>query len=120
MIGEIGKRIKQLLKSSRQTQKQLSISTGIPESTLSEIIHGKKDPSISKIKTLAEFFNVDLNWLVSGKPFEKGEQTMLAVAESGQAKHYLPSNSGEDRKTSASMEANEQTNKYIPEIVDIL
>ena len=47
------------------TQAELNRQTGIPKSTISEVLAGKKPFSKSMIRTLADFFKVDTSVLAS-------------------------------------------------------
>lgn len=86
----IGQRIKQLLDEKKLSQKEMAEGTGIPGSTLSELIQGKKEPGISKARRIAEYLNVDLHWLVVGEPFSRGSYT-ARVSESDQSAGYAAS-----------------------------
>lgn len=67
-----GSRVKKLLKENRQSQKRLAEETGIPQSTLSDIVKEKKLPSIEKAHSIAAFLNSDLHWLITGKTAPTG------------------------------------------------
>lgn len=51
--------IKELRKKRGIQQKELAISIGVAQPTISEWESGKKDPSGERLKKLAEFFGVD-------------------------------------------------------------
>lgn len=87
-MNGIGQRIKQLLKSREQSQKALSQATGIPQSTLSDIIKEKKQPSIDKVELIADFLQVDLHWLIAGRPFSPPPAASAGVAESEGRRAY--------------------------------
>lgn len=87
-MNGIGQRIKQLLKSRAQSQKALSQATGIPQSTLSDIIKEKKQPSIDKVQLIADFLQVDLHWLIAGRPFTPPPSASAGVAESEGRRAY--------------------------------
>ncbi len=78
---KFGKRILSCLKSAGISQKAASQETGIPQSTLSDLIKGKKEPGISRARILAEFLEVDLHWLITGSTFYPLPQTEGEVAE---------------------------------------
>lgn len=85
----VGKRIKQLSKAQNLTQKSLARLSGIPESSLSDVIKGKKSASIEKFAIIAEVLTVDLHWLIFGHSFQ-AESGEGAVAEKDGRKDYLP------------------------------
>ena len=51
--------VKELRKKAGIQQKELAISIGVAQPTVSDWESGKKDPSGERLKKLAEFFNVD-------------------------------------------------------------
>lgn len=57
--------LQHLLEARNITQAELSRRTGIPKSTISEVLAGKKPFSKSMIRVLAEFFHVDKSLLMS-------------------------------------------------------
>jgi len=67
----ISDRIKKLMKDRQINQKQLSIGAGIPQPSLSEILKNKYEPGVHTVRRIAEYLNVDLNWLITGKYLEE-------------------------------------------------
>lgn len=65
----IAKRIKELMKEKSINQKQLASSINMHQSNVSEWLSGKKEPSILSLWKLADFFNVDIDYLVGRKEF---------------------------------------------------
>lgn len=59
-----------LMKSKGCTAYQVSKATGIAQSTLSDWKSGKSTPKSDKIKTLAEYFGVTPEYLMTGKNLE--------------------------------------------------
>lgn len=57
--------LRHLLESKSITQSELHRQTGIPKSTISEVLAGRKPFSKMLIRTLAEFFKVDVSVLTS-------------------------------------------------------
>lgn len=45
------------------TQREVSRETGIPQSTLANYETGRTQPDIENLGILADFYNIDLNWL---------------------------------------------------------
>jgi transcriptional regulator with XRE-family HTH domain len=67
-MDRAGKRIRDLRKARKLTQPQITDATGVPQSTLSEIERGEsKDPSAEVLLKLAAFFEVEPEWLLSGR-----------------------------------------------------
>jgi transcriptional regulator with XRE-family HTH domain len=61
----LGKRIEQLMKMRGVTKYRVSKDTGIPYTTLSQIISGRtKDPQVSVLQALADYFEVPLDYLL--------------------------------------------------------
>ena len=84
-----GKRIKQQSRAQNLTQKSLARLAGIPESSLSDVIKGKKSASIEKFAIIAEVLKVDLHWLIFGRSFQATTEEG-AVAEKDGRTDYLP------------------------------
>ena len=57
--------LRHLMEAKDVTQAELHRQTGIPKSTISEVLGGKKPFSKTLIRTLADFFNVDASVLAS-------------------------------------------------------
>lgn len=54
--AEFGQRLKHLLKSNDIQQKNLSLSIGIDQNTVSAWITGKQEPTLSNIWSVLDFF----------------------------------------------------------------
>ena len=117
----IGARIKQILRENKQTQKELSRATGIPESTLSDIIKEKKEPGTAKVRLIAEFLKVDLNWLVKGEAFRESAYKGGKIAEAVDRAEY---GTRPPKTDEPGMEAGERRGdyrlKFMSEIISIL
>ena len=57
--------LRHLMEAKDVTQAELHRQTGIPKSTISEVLGGKKPFSKTLIRTLADFFSVDTSVLAS-------------------------------------------------------
>lgn len=57
--------LRHLMESKGVSQAQLSRDTGLPKSTISEILAGKKPFSRQVIRSLADFFHVDVSILTA-------------------------------------------------------
>lgn len=58
------KQLEKLLNKHKMTAYELSRKTGISTSTLTDWKMGRYTPKIDKIKKLAEFFGVDINYFL--------------------------------------------------------
>lgn len=117
----IGARIKQILRENKQSQKELSQATGIPESTLSDIIKEKKETGMDKVRLIAEFLEVDLNWLVKGEAFRESAHTGGKISEAVERAEYgaKPPKGGQ-RGTEARERREDYRLKFMNEIISIL
>jgi transcriptional regulator with XRE-family HTH domain len=62
---DIGKQIDKLLSRHKITRLKLSKDTGIPYTTLTQIINGRtKNPQIKALETIADYFQVSINYLL--------------------------------------------------------
>lgn len=57
-------RIKLLMKESELNQVKLAEKIGLKQNTISAWLCGKKEPSITSLWLLADFFDTDLDYLV--------------------------------------------------------
>jgi HTH-type transcriptional regulator/antitoxin HigA len=57
--------LKHLLEAKGVTQQQVSQATGIPKSSISEVLSGKKQITKQMIRKLAEYFQIDASVLTS-------------------------------------------------------
>lgn len=61
----------QKLKKAREntgfTQREVSKETRIPQSTLANYETGRTEPDIENIGILADFYEIDVNWLLGTK-----------------------------------------------------
>lgn len=59
--------IKQLMKAEQLTQMQLANAIHVGQSTISEWLSGKNEPSIESLWKLADYFDVSIDYLVGRK-----------------------------------------------------
>ena len=59
--------IKQLMTSEHLTQMQLAKCLSVGQSTISEWLSGKNEPSIESLWKLADYFDVSIDYLVGRK-----------------------------------------------------
>lgn len=63
-MSEIPHQIEKLMKSKNVTRLKLSNDTGIPYTTLTQIINGRtKNPQIKALEVIADYFQVSLDYL---------------------------------------------------------
>ena len=63
----IAKRIKELMKEENLTQVALAAKIGVKQNTISAWLLEKKEPSIRSLWLLADYFNVDIDYIVGRK-----------------------------------------------------
>jgi transcriptional regulator with XRE-family HTH domain len=63
----VGKRLLQVIKAKKLSQNKLALSIGVSSGNISDIIKGKNSPSAKFLTLLSEQYNVNLNWLLTGK-----------------------------------------------------
>lgn len=73
-------RFKQLLDEKHIKVSQVSRETGIAPSTLSDWKNGKSTPKYDKMKRIAEYFNVDVEWL-SGESDQMWKTENINISE---------------------------------------
>lgn len=62
----LGQKIKDKLLEKNLSQKELANKLELPESTISALIKDKYEPGIFKIRAIADFLNVSIDWLMGG------------------------------------------------------
>lgn len=71
-MNSIGERVKYLIESKGLTAYEVSHESGISEATLSRIVNKNTKPNIKNCKILADYFQVEKEWLLTGvKPVQK-------------------------------------------------
>ena len=63
----VAERIKELMKEENLTQVALAAKTGVKQNTISAWLLEKKEPSIRSLWLLADYFNVDIDYIVGRK-----------------------------------------------------
>ena len=63
-MGKISERIKSIRVSKGFTQKQVADAIGVTEVSLQRFEYGSSRPSLDTLITLADFYNVSLDYLV--------------------------------------------------------
>lgn len=65
----VAERIKELMKENGLNQVRLAEKVGIKQNTISSWLNGKKEPSITSLWLLADYFDVDVDYLIGRKDF---------------------------------------------------
>lgn len=63
----IAQRIKDSMKNEKLTQVQLAKAIGVGQSSVSDWLNSKSEPSIDNLWKLADFFDVSIDFLVGRK-----------------------------------------------------
>ena len=66
---QVAARIKELMRENSLTQVALAEKVGLRQNTISAWLLGKKEPSIRSLWLLADYFNVDIDYLVGRKDY---------------------------------------------------
>lgn len=66
---QVATRIKELMRENSLTQVALAEKVGLRQNTISAWLLGKKEPSIRSLWLLADYFNVDIDYLVGRKDY---------------------------------------------------
>lgn len=66
MIG-----LKNIRKSLRLNQQKVAMDLNISREALSYYENGKREPSLALLVAMSEYFNVSIDYLITGKDFQK-------------------------------------------------
>lgn len=66
MIG-----LKNIRKQRNLNQQKVAMDLNISREALSYYENGKREPSLSLLVDMSKYFNVSINYLITGKEFEK-------------------------------------------------
>ena len=66
-------RVKQLMKESGITAKQLTKELSISSSSFTDWGKGKGSPSLDTVVKFSNYFKVSIDWLVNGKEFQQAD-----------------------------------------------
>ncbi|MBQ8528491.1 MAG: helix-turn-helix transcriptional regulator [Clostridia bacterium] len=73
------KRLKELRTSKGLSQQALADKIGVSKSSINMYERGEREPSISMLFTLADLFEVDLNYLLGYTPSNKSNKSPFAA-----------------------------------------
>ena len=66
MIG-----LKQIRKSKKFSQQKVALDLNISRESLSYYESGKRQPTLELLVDMSKYFNVDINFLITGNSFKK-------------------------------------------------
>ena len=66
MIG-----LKNIRKQLKLNQQKVAMDLNISREALSYYENGKREPSLSLLVSMSNYFNVSINYLITGKEFQK-------------------------------------------------
>ena len=66
----VAERIKELMKEENLNQVRLAEKIGVKQNTISAWLSGKKEPSITSLRKLADFFDVSVDYIIGRKNFK--------------------------------------------------
>ena len=66
MIG-----LKEIRKKKNLNQQKVAMDLNISRESLSYYENGKREPSLSLLVQMSEYFNVSIDYLITGKEFKK-------------------------------------------------
>lgn len=65
----VSERIKELMKENNLNQVKLAENIGVKQNTISAWLLGKKQPNITSLWLLADYFDVDIDYIVGRKDY---------------------------------------------------
>jgi len=77
----IGKRLKWIIKKLKLTAKEFSEKCGISYHTIMQYLNDKRTPGASNLRPIAETFNINLHWLITGEGYPFVEPVKEPVKE---------------------------------------
>lgn len=69
MILLIG--LREIRKAKNLNQQKVAMDLNISREALSHYENGKREPSLSMLQKMSKYFNVSIDYLITGKEFEK-------------------------------------------------
>lgn len=89
-------RVRSVMKEKRVTQDSLTDVLGVStRGAVGHYLSGRREPSASQLKVLAQFLDVDIDWLLTGKgPKKKNFNVFASVIKMIADKHRRPGDEG--------------------------
>lgn len=63
--------LKQIRKENNLNQLKVALDLAISREAISHYENGKRNPSLEMLVTFSKYFNVSIDYLITGKDFEK-------------------------------------------------
>ncbi len=63
--------LKQIRKKKKLNQLKVAMDLNISRESISYYENGKREPSLALLVQMSEYFNVSIDYLITGKEFEK-------------------------------------------------
>lgn len=92
-MAKFNERLKQLRKEFEMSQKQLAQKIGVSKSSVNMYERGEREPGIETLESIADTFNVDMDYLLGKSNIKKRDSLTLMYASSKQftsAKNIFP------------------------------
>lgn len=77
----IGKQIADLRKVAGTTQKQLAWAVGVEEEAVRQWEAGRQNPNLAGLRRIADYFHVDIDFLLTGETRDTAEEEAAAAAD---------------------------------------
>lgn len=69
--GEFDDRFKNIRKQRNLNQQKVAMDLNISREALSYYENGKREPSLALLVAMSQYFNVSINYLITGEEFQK-------------------------------------------------
>ena len=63
--------LKKIRKEKKLNQQKIALDLNISRESLSYYENGKREPSLALLKTMSDYFNVSIHFLITGEEFKK-------------------------------------------------
>ncbi len=63
--------LREIRKQRNLNQQKVAIDLNITREALSHYENGRREPSLAMLLRMSEYFNVSINYLITGKEFQK-------------------------------------------------
>lgn len=63
--------LKKIRKEKKLNQQKIALDLNISRESLSYYENGKREPSLELLKTMSDYFNVSIHFLITGEEFKK-------------------------------------------------
>ena len=63
--------LREIRKAKNLNQQKVAMDLNISREALSHYENGKREPSLSMLQKMSKYFNVSIDYLITGKEFEK-------------------------------------------------